>query len=89
MEHGSFIVDRIREAREVRGISIAELARRAEIDESHLGKALRGKRELKADELIRLSYALELKSRDAFIPCELMGELQTLNRRGPGGQAKR
>ena len=89
MEHGNFIVGRIRDAREMRGIPIAELARRTEIDESHLGKALRGKRDLKADELVRLCYALELKDLVAFIPKDTLKRLATLNRRGPEGAAKR
>lgn len=85
MEHASYIIEKIREARDIRGISIAELARRAEIDESHLGKALRGKRDLKADEHVRLCYALELDSNRAFIPKDMMARLRELNRRAPGG----
>lgn len=80
MEHADFILGRLRAAREKLGIPIAELARRTEIGESNLGKALRGKRDLKADELVRLCYALELNELTALIPKDMLGRLIVSNR---------
>ena len=46
------------------GITVAELARRTDIDSLLLRKSLKGARCLKADELIRLSRELDLGMSD-------------------------
>ncbi|WP_418133553.1 helix-turn-helix domain-containing protein [Adlercreutzia sp.] len=74
MDHNDFIVSRIRLARELRGISIAELARRARIDSKRLWYILDGQRQMRADELIRLCAVLGLGLR-SFIPPEIEKDL--------------
>lgn len=60
MECTQFIVKTLEEAREERGISIAELARRTNISDDSLGNLLRGKRSLYGEELIILAVELEV-----------------------------
>ena len=60
MEHSQFIVKVLEEAREERGISIAELARRTNMSDDSLGNLLRGKRSLYGEELIVLAIELEV-----------------------------
>lgn len=54
----SYITNKIREVRDERGTSIAELARRAGMTPNALGESLRGNRMLTAEELIRISEIL-------------------------------
>lgn len=46
------------------GITVAELARRVDIDHQLLRRSLHGERVLKADELVRLSRELGLRLSD-------------------------
>lgn len=48
------------------GISVAELARRTDIHQVMLGRSLKGEREIKADELVRLSKELGLEMSDFY-----------------------
>lgn len=54
MDHAKLIVIRMEEARDSRGISVAELARRASIDRKRLWYILDGQRQMRADEFVRL-----------------------------------
>lgn len=54
----------LQEVREERGISIAALARKADIEESKLGKCLRGKRRLQIDEAMDIAAALGMSFMD-------------------------
>ena len=60
MEHAKLVVVRMEEARELRGISVAELARRASIDRKRLWYILDGQRQMRADEFVRLCVVLNL-----------------------------
>lgn len=74
MEHAKLVVVRMEEARELRGISVAELARRATIDRKRLWYILDGQRQMRADEFIRLCVVLNLGLRN-FVPPEMAREL--------------
>ena len=54
MDHAGEIAARMDAVRERRGISVAELARRAGIDGKRLWYVLRGNRTMRADEFVRL-----------------------------------
>ena len=88
MDHERYIVERIKEAREIRGMPIAELARRSMIDSSQLGKVLRFERSLKPGECIRVCYALDLTLNGSLIPDEIFGKLSELNRKAKGGKKR-
>lgn len=60
MDHATLIVARIEYARQERGISIAELGRRAQIDGKRLWYILNEERALRADEFVRLSIVMGL-----------------------------
>ena len=60
MEHAKLVVVRMEEARELRGMSVAELARRASIDRKRLWYILDGQRQMRADEFVRLCVVLNL-----------------------------
>ena len=60
MDHAALIVERIESVRRERGISVAELARRASIDKKRLWYILHGERALRSYELVRLSVVLNL-----------------------------
>ena len=66
-----FIVSRLNQLRKKRGISVSELARRVDMEDGPLGKALRGNRGLRADELVRLCYALGVDVEDICPKCML------------------
>ena len=86
MDHERFIVDQIKEAREVRGMPIAELARRSLIDSTQLGKVLRYERSLKPGECLRICFALDLDTGTALIPNETQSQLQAMNKKPKGGK---
>ena len=67
MDLNDFIVRRAELARRVRGISVAELARRIGVDRKRLWRVLNGERAMRADELVKLCafFGLGIKS---FIP---------------------
>ena len=88
MDHERFIVDRIKEAREIRGISIAELARRSLMESTQLSKVLRNERSLKPGECLRVSYALDLVVTQDLMPEEVSARLGELNRKGKGAIKK-
>ena len=88
MDHERFIVEQIKEAREIRGIPIAELARRSMIDSTQLGKVLRFQRSLKPGECMRICYALDLTGSKSLIPDEIAGKLSELNRKAKGGKKR-
>ena len=89
MDHERYIVEQIKEAREIRGMPIAELARRALIDSSQLGKVLRYERSLKPGECPRICYALDLTGSKSLIPEEIAGKLGELNRKPKGDSGKK
>ena len=88
MDHERFIVEQIKEAREIRGIPIAELVRRSMIDSTQLGKVLRFQRSLKPGECMRICYALDLTGSKSLIPDEIAGKLSELNRKAKGGKKR-
>lgn len=57
----TYIISKIREAQQERGMPIAELARRAGMTPNALGESLRGNRMLTAEELVRLSAILGIE----------------------------
>lgn len=60
MDHIDLIAARMKQARFERGISVAELARRVEVDRKRLWRVLNGQRAMRADEFVRLCGALGL-----------------------------
>lgn len=58
MEHIDLIAARMEQARWERGISVAELARRIDVDRKHLWRVLNGERAMRADEFVRLCAEL-------------------------------
>jgi|GEM_PF-3259796 len=79
MDHERFIIDKIKEAREIRGIPIAELARRSMMEATQLAKVLRYKRSLKPGECLRLCFALDMNAMVAMMPDEIGAHLCELN----------
>ena len=70
MEHAKLIAVRIEEARYERGMSVAELGRRASIDRKRLWYILDGQRQMRADEFVRLCVVLDMGLRN-FLTAEL------------------
>lgn len=60
MDHAKLVVIRMEEARDSRGISVAELARRASIDRKRLWYILDGQRQMRAGEFVRLCAVMGL-----------------------------
>lgn len=58
MDYQVQMIEAVRLEQELRGIATAELARRAGIDKDKLGKTLRGRRVMSAEELMRVLYVL-------------------------------
>ena len=67
MDLNDFIVRRVELVRRVRGISVAELARRIGVDRKRLWRVLNGQRAMRVDEFVKLCafFGLGIKS---FIP---------------------
>ena len=63
LSHDEYIVAVLNEAREIWGVTIAELARRSGIAELRLGNILRGERRLHGDELARLMVIMNIPIR--------------------------
>jgi len=80
MDHSQYIVERLEESRGERGISVAELARRADIPRKRLYCILDGERQLRADEFLRLSIVLDLPMR-LFIPQAMLVKYEAMGRR--------
>lgn len=57
------ICTRMEECRQIRGISIAELARRIGTDRKRLWYVLNGQREMRVDEFLKLCLALRVDPR--------------------------
>lgn len=68
MEHSKLIAVRIEEARSERGMSVAELGRRALIDRKRLWYILDGQRQMRADEFVRVCAVLNLGLRNFMTP---------------------
>ncbi len=80
MDHAKLIAVRMEEARDSRGISVAELARRSSIDRKRLWYILDGQRQMRADEFIRLCAVMGLDMQ-FFLTPELREELAYRRRR--------
>ena len=76
MDHAKLIAVRMEEARDARGISVAELARRASIDRKRLWYILDGQRQMRADEFVRLCAVMGLDMQ-FFLTPELREELSS------------
>lgn len=74
MNHAKLIAIRIEEARYERGMSVAELGRRASIDRKRLWYILDGQRQMRADEFVRLCVVLDMGLRN-FLTAELVEEI--------------
>lgn len=74
MDHAKLIAVRMEEARDARGISVAELARRASIDRKKLWYVLDGQRQMRADEFVRLCAVMGLDMQ-FFLTPEMCEEL--------------
>lgn len=88
MDHAKLIAARMEEARDTRGISVAELARRASIDRKRLWYILDGQRQMRADEFVRLCAVMGLDMRSSSRPrcarsCPTAGSL-TIEEYGTG-----
>ena len=60
MNHADLIVARIERARQERGISVAELARRVGVDRKRLWYVLNGQRSMHVDEFVRLCAVMNM-----------------------------
>ena len=74
MDHSQYIIDKLEEARDERGMPIAELARRSGIHRKRLWYILNGKRKLRADEFVRLIVIMGTPI-TAYIPTEMLDTL--------------
>lgn len=81
MDHHAFVINCLKCAKEERGITIAELARRSAIEKPYLERCFRGERTMKADELVRLCLVLKL-SFQQLVPNGLVAKDQSSNVRG-------
>lgn len=79
------IVDVLAYLRKAHGLTVAELARRAFMSESQLGKVLRSERILKADEFVLLCFALRARG-EFFLPRDLAKTLAEINWRTTDGK---
>lgn len=77
-DHAKRIIMALNRIKDARGISVAELARRAGIDSKRLWYILDGQRNLRADEFVRLCIVLNVGMRP-FLPREMaiMGKATT------------
>ena len=60
MNQANLIVARIERARQDRGISVAELARRINVDRKRLWYVLNGQRSMHVDEFVRLCAVMDM-----------------------------
>ena len=65
------------------GISVAELARRIELDPKRLWYVLNGQREMRVDEFLKLCVALRLDPR-SFVTREMVEEVDKATRKSIG-----
>lgn len=80
MEHYRYIVVKLEAARDERGMTVAELARRSDIPRKRLWYILDGQRQLRADEFVRLIIVLDMNARH-FIPREMLERYEATGRR--------
>ena len=90
MNHADLIVARIERARQERGISVAELARRIGVDRKRLWYVLNGQRSMHVDEFVRLCAVLNM-GLGCFLTKEMAADLAATRKRmteeyGPAGQ---
>lgn len=78
-----YIVNKIRTAQEVCGMSNAEISRRIQIPEKRVGRLLRMERTMKAEELVKFCCLFEISLKWLVSP-ELERELSTLRRKLAG-----
>ena len=93
MNHADLIVARIERARQDRGISVAELARRMGVDRKRLWYVLNGQRSMRVDEFVRLCAVLNM-GLGCFLTKEMATELaearkRTVEEYGTGEQVRR
>ena len=91
MNHADLIVARIERARQERGISVAELARRVGVDRKRLWYVLNGQRSMHVDEFVRLCAVMNM-GLGCFLTKEMAADLAAARKRmvdeyGPAGQA--
>lgn len=79
MDYQGQMIEAVRLEQELRGIATAELARRVGIDKDKLGKTLRGKRAMSAEELVRVLYVLGMPV-EKVTPKGLSDELEKARR---------
>lgn len=90
MNQADLIVARIERARQDRGISVAELARRIDVDRKRLWYVLNGQRSMHVDEFVRLCAVLNM-GLGCFLTKEMAAGLAAARKRmteeyGPAGQ---
>lgn len=85
MRHIDLIAARMEEARWRRGIPVAELARRVDVDGKRLWRVLNGERAMGADEFVRLCAEHEV-GLGRFLPARDQAPRAD---RGQNGQGKR
>lgn len=72
--HPSFVLEKLESARREYGMSIAELARRIGSDRKRLWYVLKGRREMRVDEFLKLCIALKIDPR-CFITKDMVERL--------------
>lgn len=80
MDHSQYIAEKLESARDERGMTVAELARRCDIPRKRLWYILDGQRQLRADEFVRLIIVLDMNARH-FIPREMLERYEATGRR--------
>ena len=90
MNQANLIVARIERARQDRGISVAELARRINVDRKRLWYVLNGQRSMHVDEFVRLCAVMDM-GLGCFLTKEMAAGLAAARKRmteeyGPAGQ---
>ena len=76
MDDAGRMVAIIEQAREARGISVAELARRVGVDRKRLWRVLKGERAMRVDEFVRLCVFFEMGI-GAFATEDLIREIRS------------
>lgn len=72
--HVNAIIEVVESVRIERGISVAELARRINIDKKRLWYVLHGQREMRVDEFLKLCVALRIDPR-SFVTREMVEQI--------------
>ena len=75
MDHARQVTLLLEEARIIRGISVAELARRINVDRKRLWYVLNGQREIRVDEFLKLCVALGVDPK-RFITNDMVEEVR-------------